>query len=51
MGYGFLYQDCGYFGDSDSNLKYQDEVHGSLMEQIDKAVDLVYTKYKNFIHN
>ena len=35
----------GYFGDSDSDLKYQDEVHGSLIEQIDKTVDLVYTKY------
>ncbi len=35
----------GYFGNSDSDLKYQDEVHGSLIEQIDKTVDLVYTKY------
>lgn len=26
-------------------LKIEDEVHGSLNEQIDKAVDLVYTKY------
>ena len=35
----------GYFGDSDSDLRYQDEVHGSLIEQVDKTVDLVYTKY------
>ena len=39
------YIKIGYFGDSDSDLKYQDEVHGSLIEQIDKTVDLVYTKY------
>ena len=39
------YIKIGYFGNSDSDLKYQDEVHGSLIEQIDKTVDLVYTKY------
>ena len=39
------YIKIGYFGDSDSDLKYQDEVHGSLLEQMDKTVDLVYTKY------
>ena len=39
------YIKIGYFGDSDSDLKYQDEIHGSLVEQIDKTVDLVYTKY------
>ena len=26
-------------------MRYQDEVHGSLIEQIDKTIDLVYTKY------
>ena len=26
-------------------MRYQDEVHGSLIEQVDKTVDLVYTKY------
>lgn len=26
-------------------MKYQDEIHGPLIEQIDKTVDLVYTKY------
>ena len=39
------YIKIGYFGDSDSDLRYQDEVHGSLIEQVDKTVDLVYTKY------
>lgn len=35
----------GFFGDNDSDLLYQDEVHGSLIEQIDKTVELVYLKY------
>ena len=39
------YIKIGYFEKSDSDLKYQDEIHGPLIEQIDKAVDLVYTKY------
>jgi ATP-dependent DNA helicase RecG len=39
------YVKIGYFGKSDSDLVYQDEVHGSLIEQVDKTVDLVYTKY------
>jgi len=34
----------GYFV-TDSDLKFQDEVHGSLIEQVDKTVDLVYQKY------
>ena len=37
------YIKIGYFGKSD--LVYQDEVHGPLIEQVDKTVDLVYTKY------
>ena len=28
-----------------TDLKYQDEVHGPLLEQVDKTIDLVYTKY------
>lgn len=32
-------------GKSDADLKYQDEIHGALIEQIDKTVDLVYRKY------
>lgn len=39
------YIKVGYFGKSDSDLQYQDEVHGPLIEQADKAVELVYTKY------
>lgn len=39
------YIKIGYFGKSDSDLMYQDEVHGPLIEQVDKTVDLVYTKY------
>lgn len=39
------YIKIGYFGDSDSDLQYQDEIHGPLIEQVDRAVDLVYTKY------
>ena len=39
------YIKIGYFGKSDADLVYQDEVHGPLIEQVDKTVDLVYTKY------
>lgn len=39
------YIKIGYFGKSDADLVYQDEVHGPLIEQVDKAIDLVYTKY------
>lgn len=39
------YIKIGYFGKSDSDLLYQDEVHGPLIEQVDKTIDLVYTKY------
>lgn len=39
------YIKIGYFGKNDADLVYQDEVHGPLLEQIDKTVDLVYTKY------
>lgn len=39
------YIKIGYFGKSDSDLVYQDEMHGPLIEQVDKTVDLVYTKY------
>jgi len=38
------YVKIGYF-ETDSDLLYQDEVHGSLLEQIDKIVELVYLKY------
>ncbi|BFL10997.1 putative DNA binding domain-containing protein [[Clostridium] hylemonae] len=39
------YIKIGYFGGSDSDLQYQDEVHGPLIEQVDRTVELVYTKY------
>lgn len=39
------YIKIGFFGDSDSDLQYQDEIHGALIEQIDRTIDLVYTKY------
>ncbi len=38
------YIKVGYF-ETDADLIYQDEVHGSLLEQVDKAIDLIYTKY------
>ena len=34
----------GYFV-TDSDIRYMDEVYGSLIEQADKIMDLVYTKY------
>ncbi|MEY8485140.1 hypothetical protein AALD74_25570, partial [Lachnospiraceae bacterium 48-21] len=33
------YIKIGYFGDSDSDLRYQDEVHGPLILQADKAIE------------
>ena len=39
------YVKIGYFAQSDADLKYQDEVHSSFIEQVDRTVDLVYTKY------
>ena len=34
----------GYFK-TDADLLYQDEVHGSLLKQVDKAIELIYLKY------
>ena len=34
----------GYF-ENDADLLYQDEIHGSLLEQVDKALELIYLKY------
>lgn len=34
----------GFF-ESDADLIYQDEVHGSLLQQMDKALELIYFKY------
>lgn len=38
------YIKIGYFS-SDTELVYQDEIHGSLLAQAEKVVDLIYTKY------
>lgn len=36
------YVKIGYFAQSDADLKYQDEIYGSLIEQVNRTVDLVY---------
>ncbi len=38
------YIKIGFF-ESDSELLYQDEIHGNILEQIEKAMDLLFTKY------
>jgi len=38
------YIKIGYFK-SDSDLIYQDRVDGSIIEQVDKTIDLIFTKY------
>jgi ATP-dependent DNA helicase RecG len=38
------YTKIGYF-ESDADLLYQDEVRGSLLEQVDKLIELIYLKY------
>lgn len=38
------YIKIGYF-QSDDDLKFQDEIHGNLFEQIEKTIDLLFTKY------
>lgn len=38
------YVKVGYF-DNDADLRYQDEIHGSLLDQIDKIVEIVHLKY------
>ncbi|EOZ97848.1 putative transcriptional regulator [Indibacter alkaliphilus LW1] len=43
------YIKIGYF-ESDSDLRFQDEVHGNLFEQIEKTMELLFSKYfKAFI--
>lgn len=43
------YTKIGYFND-DSDILFQDEVHGNLFEQIDKLMELIFFKYmKAFI--
>lgn len=38
------YIKIGYFGEG-SDLRYQDELHGSLLLQADRIIDLIYLKY------
>ena len=38
------YLKIGYF-ETDADLLFQDEIHGSLLDQVDKATDLIYHKY------
>lgn len=38
------YVKIGFF-ESDADLLYQDEIHGSILEQIDKIVEIVHLKY------
>lgn len=38
------YIKIGYF-EADDDLRFQDEIHGSLFEQIERTMDLLYTKY------
>lgn len=35
----------GFFGGEDDDLLFQDEIHGPLMLQVDKVMDLLTTKY------
>jgi len=39
-----VYIKIGFF-ESDSELMYQDEIHGNLFHQIEKTIDLLFTKY------
>lgn len=38
------YIKIGYF-ENDAELLYQDEIHGSILEQVDKALEVIYLKY------
>lgn len=38
------YTKVGFF-ETDADLLYQDEIHGALLEQIDKIIEVVYLKY------
>lgn len=38
------YIKIGFF-ESDSDLRFQDEVHGNLFEQVEKTMELLFTKY------
>ncbi len=38
------YTKIGYF-ENDADLIYQDEIHGNLFDQIEKTLDILFTKY------
>ena len=38
------YTKIGFF-ENDADLRYQDEIHGSLLEQIDKIIEVIHLKY------
>src|SRR5699024_276512 len=38
------YIKIGFF-QTDDDLRFQDEVHGNLFEQIEKTIDLLFSKY------
>ena len=38
------YIKIGYFGEG-SDLRYQDEIHGSILEQIDKIIEVLHLKF------
>lgn len=38
------YTKIGFF-ETDADLLYQDEIHGSLLEQIDKVIEIIHLKY------
>lgn len=45
------YIKIGFFENDDSDLRYQDEIQGPLILQVDKAIELIYLKYlKALIH-
>lgn len=39
------YIKIGFFRDDKGNLEFQDEVHGALIEQVERAMDLIRSKY------
>lgn len=38
------YTKIGFF-ETDADLRYQDEIHGSILEQIDKIIEVIHLKY------
>lgn len=38
------YTKIGFF-ESDADLRYQDEIHGSILEQVDKVMEVLHLKY------